>query len=294
MLAQTNNHKKKSFLATTILFLIFFLLLFCFKFETQKSIPDFEGGGGGGDIAVNFGDSDVGMGNNLESIEKVIQKTEKVSEPETTPNEVLTNESDNEVPIITNVKKIKTEPKKPIEKPVFDSKPKISKSTNDALSNILNANSKSGDGNDNVAGNKGKTSGNANSDGYNGGGGSGGGNGGGNGSGQGIGTGSGYGSGIGGGNGSGNGNYQLSGRKALKKPNPNYNCNEQGIVVVQISVNNAGQVVDAVAGVKGSTNTAKCLTEQAKIAAMSTKFNANDDAPEKQTGKIIYNFKLSE
>jgi hypothetical protein len=234
------------------------------------------------------------MGNNFESLEKVIQKTEAVSKPETTSNEVLTNESDNEVPVISSIKKPKIEPKKPIEKPVIDLKPKISKSTNDALSNILNGNSKAGDGNDNVAGNKGKTSGNASSSGYNGGGGSGTGSGGGNGSGQGIGTGSGYGSGTGGGRGAGNGNYQLSGRKALKKPNPNYNCNEQGIVVVQISVNNSGQVVDAVAGIKGTTNTAKCLTDQAKIAAMNTKFDSNDDAPEKQIGKIIYNFKLSE
>jgi hypothetical protein len=63
-------------------------------------------------------------------------------------------------------------------------------------------------------------------------------------------------------------------------------------VVVEISVSSSGNVIGVVTGVKGTTNTAKCLLDQAKIAALNTKFDAKSDAPEKQVGKIIYNFKL--
>jgi hypothetical protein len=53
-----------------------------------------------------------------------------------------------------------------------------------------------------------------------------------------VGTGSGYGSGSGGGSGSGSGGgigYSLGNRKAVSKP-PKYTCNEQGKVVVEVSV----------------------------------------------------------
>ena len=116
----------------------------------------------------------------------------------------------------------------------------------------------------------------------------------GNGSGQGIGTGSGYGSGSGAGRGSGNGDYLLGNRKALTKPQPNYVCNEQGKVVVEISVDKTGKVISANAGVRGTTNAARCLLDQAKIAAMNTRWQSDANAPDTQVGKIIYNFKLTE
>ncbi len=291
---RTISHKKESFAATSLLFLMLFMLLFFLNFNSTIEVPEIEGGGGGGNIAVNFGDSETGMGDNFEEISPAPAQATKKIESADEFESILTNDSDEEVAKVTEVKKPKIEPKKPIEKPAEKPKPTVSKSTSDALANILNSSSKSGDGDDKVSGNKGSSKGNTASTGYAGAGGTGTGSGGGNGSGQGIGTGSAYGSGSGSGRGNGAGNYQLSGRKALSKPNPKYICNEQGIVVVQISVNNAGQVTEVVAGIKGSTNTAKCLTEQAKIAALNTKFDANNDAPEKQVGKIIYNFKLSE
>jgi hypothetical protein len=86
----------------------------------------------------------------------------------------------------------------------------------------------------------------------------------------------------------------LGNRKALNKPKPNYTCNEQGVVVVQISVDQNGTVIAANPGVRGTTNAAKCLLEQAKIAAMNTKWQADPAAPSKQVGKIIYSFNLTE
>ena len=71
-------------------------------------------------------------------------------------------------------------------------------------------------------------------------------------------------------------------------------CNEAGRVVVSIEVDRTGRVISAVPGVRGTTNNSKCLLEPAKRAALATKFNADENAPSKQIGKIIYNFALSE
>jgi outer membrane biosynthesis protein TonB len=79
----------------------------------------------------------------------------------------------------------------------------------------------------------------------------------------------------------------------LSKPQPDYTCQEQGRVAVQVSVDRNGNTISVTAGVQGTTNTAKCLLDQAKIAAMNTKWQADSNAPEKQVGKIIYTFSLN-
>ena len=288
------ENKKKSLVLTTALFVLLFLLFFYLKFSNQIELPLLEGGGGGGAVAVNFGDSDVGSGDNFQSVEKVLSAPKQTQPTPSAEKEIIVSDND-DAPAIAEVKKPSEKPKKvEIEKPVVKVTPKPSKSTSDALSNLLNGSNSSGDGDDKEAGNKGKSNGDKNASGYNGGGGSGTGSGGGNGSGQGIGTGNGYGSGSGSGTGSGNGNYQLGNRKALSKPQPNYVCDEQGIVVVQISVDQSGKVISANPGIRGTTNAAKCLLDQAKIAALNTKWQSDATAPEKQVGKIIYNFKLTD
>jgi outer membrane biosynthesis protein TonB len=283
------EYEKKSFTITTILFILLFLFMFFFViYPLPGDELREEGGGGGGEIAINFGNSETGSGTNYKStdLSTPAAKTPTVKE---TPQvkEVLTQNTV-DAPAISQVKiPVKTTTPKVVE-PV---KPQPSKSTSDALSNLLNGNNK-GDGDDKTGGNKGQTTGNPNATGYSGGGGSGSGSGGGQGSGQGIGQGSGYGSGTG--SGTGSGNYQLGNRKALSKPQPNYTCNEQGVVVVQIHVDKNGNVIEAQAGVRGTTNSARCLLEQAEIAAKKTKWESDSDAPTQQIGKIIYNFKLTD
>lgn len=288
------ENRKKSFALTTAIFALLFLLFFYLQFSNQLTLPELEGGGGGGEVAVNFGDSDLGSGDNYQSTEKVVSAPKQTQPTPTTEKEIVVSENE-DAPAIAEVKKPTEKPKKvEVEKPIVKVVPKPSKSTSDALSNILNGSNKSGDGEDKVAGNKGKSNGDPNATGYNGGGGTGTGSGGGNGSGQGLGTGSGYGNGSGSGTGNGTGNYQLGNRKALNKPQPNYICEEQGVVVVQISVDKSGRVISANPGVRGTTNAAKCLLDQAKIAALNTKWQSDEAAPEKQVGKIIYNFKLTQ
>lgn len=85
----------------------------------------------------------------------------------------------------------------------------------------------------------------------------------------------------------------LNGRKIIKKPSPEYNCNEQGKVVVEITVDKNGNVINAIAGVDGTTNKSACLLNASKIAALRTKWQPNNNAPDKQIGKIEYNFRLN-
>ena len=254
------------------------------------------GGGGGGGIEMNFGDSDFGMGDNYKSEVLNVKDEVKPTVAPVTPDENVIsddNADDNVVvPKKENIKKVPVPVKKDI-KPVPE-KPKVSKNANDALSSILG--NKGGDGNDTKGGNKGSTNGNLNSNGYYGNGsgtGSGGGNGSGNGTGSGSGTGSGNGSGNGGGTGSGSG-YSLGNRKALNKPQPDNPCgNESGRVAVQVKVDRNGNTVSVTVGVQGTTTPNSCLKEQARKAAMETKWSPDPNASEIQVGKIIYTFSLN-
>ncbi|MES2575823.1 MAG: energy transducer TonB [Bacteroidota bacterium] len=283
-----------------IIFTLLLLLLFFLRFwppYNQNSFTALAGGGGGG-VTINFGDSDLGSGANYKSEVLDVQNQAKQSPTQaTTPDEsILAQDNSTDESVVIPQKEKPTKPKPVLKeepKPVVAEKPKVSSNTNDALASIMKGSNKGGDGDDNVAGNKGKSNGSLNSNGYYGSGGSGGGSGGGNGTGSGIGTGSGYGAGSGGGTGGGSG-YSLTGRKALSKPKPNSDCsNETGIVVVEITVDKNGNTINAVSGIRGTTITAKCLKDQAKMAAMNTKWNASNDASEKQVGKIIYSFDLN-
>ena len=301
MTSTDSSDKKKSLLITTAIYAAFLLLLFFIRFwppyNPENNVALADGGGGGGGVTVNFGDSDLGSGANYKSEVLNVKNEAKANPAKATPDEaIITQENTaddvNDVVIPVKEKPKKTTPVvKPETKPVPE-KPKVSNSTNDALSSIMKGSNKGGDGDDKVAGNKGKAGGSLSSNGYYGTGGSGGGTGGGNGTGNGIGTGSGYGAGSGGGSGGGSG-YSLNGRKALSKPAPKYTCNEEGKVVVEVTVDQNGKTINARAGIKGTTNTASCLLEQAKIAAMNTKWSPDDNAAAKQIGQIIYNFSLN-
>ena len=271
------NHEKKSFTITVVLHVLLLAILFFFGFTYLDPPPE-------NGIAVNFGTSEVGSGNQQPT--KPIESAPKNTSPEVTPPEpepiveekVVTQEVD-EAPVIEEKKEVKkpvetekpkkVEPKK--EEPAKKPDPKPDKSTTDAMSSILNGPERSGEesggeGNDNAAGDKGSPDGDPNAKSY-------------------------YGNGAGL---DGDGNYRLGGRRALNKEKFVQDCNESGIVVVRIEVNRQGQVIAAAPGIKGTTNNASCLTEPARKAALATRFNSDSDAPSRQVGTIVYNFKLSE
>ena len=149
--------------------------------------------------------------------------------------------------------------------------PKPSRETSDALSNILGAanaggSGTSGQGDGNQPGYQGQIDGSQYANSY-------------------------YGSG--GGSGSGKG-WGLNGRSIASQGKVPQNCNEEGRVVVQIEVDRSGRVVKATAGVKGTTNSAPCLLDAARKTAALHHWNADDNAPARQIGFIVINFKLGE
>jgi outer membrane biosynthesis protein TonB len=289
---ELSNDDKKSLAITTVVYVLLLLLLFLLRFWPPSDMK-IMGGGGGGGIEMNFGDSDFGMGDNFKSEVLNVKDQAKVTPTTTSPDEdIISDDNSEEVNAVIPKKEIKKTPtpvipKKEI-KPVVE-KPKVSKNANDALSSILG--NKGGDGNDSKSGNKGNANGNLNSSGYYGNGsgnGTGGGNGNGNGTGNGSGTGPGNGSGSGGGSG-----YSLGNRKALNIPEPKNPCgNESGRVAVQVKVDRNGNTISVTPGVQGTTNSNSCLKEQARKAAMETKWSADPNANEVQVGKIIYVFGL--
>ena len=238
-------------------------------------------------IAVNFGTSDVGMGDKqptelLKSAPQEIsdQKEQIVEEQvtETTSNkneDVLTQNTEDAIAIKKQIQaKKRADEVARLEKIKQDAIAK-QKAEEDAKRKKLDAliggvsNSKGtatgGEGDDNTAGDKGKITGDPNANGY-------------------------YGNG---GNGGG-GDYQLGNRKPITRPKPDYICDEEGLVVVSIEVDTNGNVIKATPGVKGSTNTAACLMSQAKEAALKTKWSSDSKAPSKQVGTIKYRFSLSQ
>ena len=283
------KHKRKSAAITTIILLI--LLFVIFNYGMTYLDPPEEYG-----LAINYGDSNVGIGEPVErtkrvSTPKVVEKEEVVQEEvvqeeevqefietpkEIIKEEIITDDTVKEVPVVEKKEEKKVPVKEVVQKeipkekpkPTPKPKPKPSKETQDALNNLLNGNSSDGkakgEGDDKKEGVKGNEKGDPDSNKYYGN------------------TGSGSG-----------GNYNLAGRKALSKPIEQPDCQEEGIVVVRITVDKNGKVISAIPGVKGSNNTAACLLKPAKEAALRTTWNADDKAPVNQTGTIIYKFSLT-
>ncbi|MDO6675983.1 energy transducer TonB [Tenacibaculum sp. 1_MG-2023] len=265
------KHKRKSAIITAIILIL--LIIGVFNYGIKYLDPPIEYG-----LAINFGNSEVGSGEPVEKTkaqatqqqEEVVEEQVEETPEETIKEEIITNDTAEEVPIVEKKAEkkeaVKETPKEV--KPKEKLKPKPSKETTDALNSLLNGASKegvnSGEGDDKQSGVKGNENGDPNSDKY-------------------------YGNS---GSGSG-GNYNLAGRKALSKPIQKPDCQEEGTVVVSIEVDQNGKVTKATPGAKGTTNSASCLYDAAKKAALKTKWNADGNAPSKQRGTIIYKFSLS-
>lgn len=116
------------------------------------------------------------------------------------------------------------------------------------------------------------------------------------GSGSGTSGGVGSGSGSGHGNGSigfnGKGGYDLKGRMLLRKPARMTDSQEEGIVVVEIIVDENGKVIKATPGKRGSTTTSSNLYAKARQAALSVKFNPSPEGITEQRGTYTFVFLL--
>jgi TonB family protein len=243
-------------------------------FKTKNPpYPELGGGGGGGGIELSFGDAAVGMGNtNPDQLSGQSTPVEEVD-----PN-ILTSDVDADAPSIPPKVNIAHAPVKPADKPKVNNK-------------ALFPNKGGSQGSSDKPGNEGKPTGNPNAlfnGGGNGGPGTGGGTGGGNGNGKGPGDGDGVGPGKG--NGTGGGiNYNIIGRTGKALPKPCYNSSAQGKVVVDVGVDEDGNVISTKIG-RGTTVTDQSLQKCALDAAKRSKFSSKADAPEQQFGTITYVF----
>lgn len=296
------EHKKKSFTLTTVLLSVLLLLLFYIGL-TYMDPPEENG------IAVNFGTMEFGSGNKQPTekiksqdldipeppaeVEEVQEEAEAVvAEPEIEetvekeqPTEkVLTQESEESILIKQQqeakrkadaaIKKAKAEAdRKAREKQEAEDKlrkeQEAKKKKLDALmGGISNSDGTAtgSEGDDNKPGDKGQQDGDPYATSY-------------------------YGSP---GNGLGTGGYGLSGRSLVSKGKVQQECNQEGRVVVKITVDRNGKVINAIPGVRGTTNNNPCLLEPAKKTAFKHKWNLDANAPNQQIGFVVVNFKLGQ
>jgi protein TonB len=269
------KHKRASAIITAVILLL--LVFVICNFGMRYLDPPEEYG-----LAVNVGSSEVGnrmpvQKNKKNSTSNLVQnkalvKEEVVEVPKEVPREVpkesfLTDETVKEVPIVEK----ETEEEEPMVAEIVQKKkitpPKVAKATQDALRSLLEGasatESSDEEGGIDNPGIKGSDKGDATS--------------------------------LESQGNSANGfnmNYNLAGRKVLSTPKEQPDCHEEGRVVVRVQVDNNGNVIAALAGVKGTTNSAPCLFKPAIEAALRTQWNADLAAPSIQEGTIIYTFSL--
>ena len=293
------RHKKKSFTLTTILLSVLLLLLFYIGLTYMD--PPIENG-----ITVNFGTMEFGMGEEqpvkkiksqpaepVEELEEEVVEEKPAAQPEEVAEEdltekatekVLTQEDEESIRIKqqeaakreaeeaarkaqAKAEQLAREQKAAEEKAQREKEAKKKKL--DELMGGLNKSDgevQGSEGDDNRTGDKGQPDGDPYATSY-------------------------YGSP---GSGSGTGGYGLSGRSLVSKGKEQQDCNEEGRVVVKITVDRNGKVIDATPGVKGTTNNDPCLLEPARKTAFLHKWNLDSKAPNQQIGFVVVNFKLGE
>ncbi|QWX83061.1 energy transducer TonB [Cellulophaga sp. HaHaR_3_176] len=289
------KHKKKSLTLTTILLSALLVLLFYIGL-TSLDPPEENG------IAINFGTTDFGSGKvqptekiKSEPLDKPITppvEQEKVEEvvpeaesPKEQPSEkIITQESEESV-VIKQQKEAKRkadaaakaakEAADKVEKDKQEAKEKAQREQDakrkklDEMMGGLNksdGSSSGGEGNDSKSGDKGSPDGNPYATSY-------------------------YGAP---GSGSGTKGYGLNGRSLAGNSSVKPDCNEEGRVVVKIFVDRNGRVIDAIPGVKGTTNTDPCLMGPAKATANSHTWKPDPNAPSQQVGFVVVDFKVRE
>jgi TonB family protein len=84
--------------------------------------------------------------------------------------------------------------------------------------------------------------------------------------------------------------FSLRGRNAVSIPNPIYTCDLPGKIVVNITVNAEGRVIDTDINKASSNSDNECLTEKALEYALNARFSRLAGRNE-QPGTITYNFK---
>lgn len=266
-----NNYPKA--IAISIALLGGFLILSIF-YIINRAEPMEEIGTGG--IIVNYGTSDIGMGDDYMSVEEPsadpnanetapdkitpnAEVTPQQTNAQTAENKIVTQDFEDAPAVKTKTEKTNTAPTQNTESK--ETKPVINQ-------NALYKGKKSqgtgqGDGTGNEAGNQGKVLGDPLANNYD-------------------------------GTGSGNGGVALSleSRKFVTRPVVKDDGQQTGKIVIEIVVDKNGNVIKASGPARGSTLTTPSLVEKCKDAALGSRFNTLEKAPDNQLGAITFNFKV--
>lgn len=281
-LTRAEENKNRIISGTITLMIFTLLLLFLILYTIITPNPPFPESGGGGGQELSFGMMSVGnddveygsMGKVTDVVTKKTETQEKLLTDENGEN-VLLNETKPQVKNNTTV--------------ITPTKPKVEVREKTAAEKLAEKFKKNTGKNGGGIGNNTEAGDNGSPDGdpfKNGNGGTGNGNGGGNGDGQGPGSGPGKGGGFGGGIG-----IDLKGRAVVKPPKLPTDTKEEGKVVVEITVDAEGNVIEAIPNGRGTTTSSALLKAKAKQAALATKFNVDGKFEEqKGTITIVFSF----
>jgi len=279
-LTQSEENKNRAISATITLVIFGLLLLFLILFQLITPNPPFPEGVGGGGNEMALGIMDAGNDNveygDMGKVTDVVTETKATEEVIEDPNAEVVNDEkitpevkDNKTTVITPKKEEVLKPKTAAE--LLAEKYKKNNGKNGGG---IGDNDKPGE------------NGNPNGDPFaNGNGGHGKGDGGGDGDGKGPGSGPGNGPGFGG----GKIGIDLKGRAVVIKPKLPTDTKEEGKVVVEITVDSEGNVIEANPNGRGTTTSSALLKAKAKQTALATKFNV-DGKFEEQKGTITIVF----
>ena len=259
MTAAEKKSKRKGIIGTILVHTLLMVAFLFMGLKYQDPPPAEEG------ISINFGFSEEGFGEvDPESTEELTEIVEEeIIEQQIESTEEIVTQSLLETPVVEKTEKKKKVIKKeePKEEVIEEKKPEVNKK---ALYPGSKKTKTSSEGDKKGDGNQGSIDGDPNSEVY-----------------------------EGGGIGKNGTAYQLGGRKVEYKAKPIYNLQVEGKVVVIITVDRLGNVINAIPGAKGSTTLNKQLLQRAKTAALKTKFDPKQTAPTNQQGKIVYLFSLN-
>lgn len=248
------------------------LLLVSFFVMIGSSLPQFGMGG----IIVNYGTAELGMGDDYLTVDEPYMdpnanqvnpdRIDPDQVPDATPSQQITERSvatqdmedapavvANETPKVENASEATVEKK--------DSKPSVN--PNALYTGRRNNSAGQGDGDGNVAGNQGSALGDPLSPDY-------------------------------GEGGSGDGTIGLSiaNRRFVVPPRIQDDGQQSGRVAVEIQVAPNGTIINARAGVRGTTLSDPVLWQKCEAAVKGARLNQLERAPSSQTGVIVFNFKV--
>ncbi len=252
-----NKDKYKGIIITTLFHVAVIALLFLLGFSTPLPLPGEEG------VEVNLGTDIEGSGAIQPDMPSTIRKTTPPPKAQEKEDESIVTQNTEEAPVIEKSKKEKVEKETVedvVEKEIVKEEPKVNPA---ALykGKSKDATKDASEGITGKEGDQGKPTGSKDSKNYEGPGG--------------------LGDGL---------SYSLAGRTPKYLPKPSSKFQENGTIVVQITVDKYGKVVKAMAIDKGSNTTNASLRRLAEDAAKKAVFNANPNAAEMQRGTITYHF----